>query len=159
MQSEHGPAGYPMNLADSRYPAGDLRISDADRDAALAELSEHFHGRLTSDELDERIGRAIRARTGQDLADLMADLPAARRPGGGSGIRPGAGAAPASRRTPATAVIIIVVVVAAALTAAIAAGLGHGHAHVTLVPGWVVLVAFIAWRRLAASRSEPRGRP
>jgi hypothetical protein len=59
------------------YPAADLRVSDADRDAAVAELSEHFQaGRLTADELDERTGRAIRARTGQDLDDLLADLPA-----------------------------------------------------------------------------------
>jgi hypothetical protein len=56
--------------------SGDLRVSDADRDAALAELSEHFQaGRITSEEFDERSGRALRARTERELADLFTDLP------------------------------------------------------------------------------------
>jgi hypothetical protein len=55
---------------------GDLRVSDADRDRALAELSEHFQaGRLDGDEFEERSGRALRARTARELADLFADLP------------------------------------------------------------------------------------
>jgi hypothetical protein len=58
------------------YPPGDLRVSDADRDRAVAELSEHFEaGRLTAEELDERTGRALQARTGKELTDLFADLP------------------------------------------------------------------------------------
>ena len=33
---------------DTSFPAGDLRVSDADRDRAVSELSEHFQvGRLT----------------------------------------------------------------------------------------------------------------
>lgn len=66
-----------MDILTRDYPAANIRVSDADRDAALAELSEHFQaGRLTSEELDERTGRALGARTGQDLATIMADLPA-----------------------------------------------------------------------------------
>jgi hypothetical protein len=58
------------------YPAGDLRVSDADRDRAISELSEHFQaGRLTADEFDERSGQALQARTGKELAALFADLP------------------------------------------------------------------------------------
>jgi urease accessory protein UreF len=147
-----------MDTTARGYPAGDLRVSDADRDAALAELSEHFQaGRLTSDELDERIGQAIRARTGQDLAGLMADLPAARRPGG---TRPGTGAAVstaasagtglASRRTLTTAVIIAVTAIVTA--AVIAASLGHTHGHGFVVPGWVIVAGFFAWRRLVPRR-------
>jgi hypothetical protein len=35
------------------FPPGDLRVSDADRDRALAELSEAFRvGRITADEFD-----------------------------------------------------------------------------------------------------------
>ena len=48
------------------FPSGEMRASDADRDLALAELSEHFQtGRLTQEEFDERSGRALRARTGR----------------------------------------------------------------------------------------------
>jgi hypothetical protein len=58
------------------FPAGDLRVSDADRDRAVSELSEHFQvGRLTAEEFDERSGRALQAKTGKDLAVLLADLP------------------------------------------------------------------------------------
>ena len=57
----------------------DLRIGDAERDAAMAQLREHFvAGRLTFDELTERIDLALTAKTQGHLNRLMADLP---RPG------------------------------------------------------------------------------
>jgi hypothetical protein len=137
-----------MDSTARSYPAGDLRASDADRDAALAELSEHFQtGRLTSDELDERIGRAIRARTGQDLADLMADLPAAR-PAGRTAASAGTGRA--SRRTLTTAVIIAVTAIVTA--AVVAATLWGEHGHGFVLPGWVIVAGFIVWRRLVPRR-------
>jgi len=53
-----------------------IRISDADRDRAAARLREHFaQGRLSSDELDERISAALTAKTIGDLRPIMADLP------------------------------------------------------------------------------------
>jgi hypothetical protein len=56
-----------------------MRASDADRDAVVSGLSEHFQeGRLTVGELDERTGRALAARTWGELGELVADLPAAR---------------------------------------------------------------------------------
>ena len=58
-----------------------MRASDADRDAVLADLSEHFQaGRLTAAELDERTGQALAARTWGELRELLADLPATRPP-------------------------------------------------------------------------------
>ena len=58
------------------FPTGDLRVSDADRDRALSELSEAFRvGRITADEFDQRSGQALRARTGNELTTLLADLP------------------------------------------------------------------------------------
>jgi Domain of unknown function (DUF1707) len=63
------------------FPSGDLRVSDADRDRALSELSEAFRvGRLTADEFDQRSGQALRARTGRELTALLADLPVDDRP-------------------------------------------------------------------------------
>jgi hypothetical protein len=60
-----------------RYQPGAMRASDADRDAVLAELGEHFQaGRLTLEEFDERSDQALRARTFGELADLTRDLPA-----------------------------------------------------------------------------------
>jgi Domain of unknown function (DUF1707)/Cell wall-active antibiotics response 4TMS YvqF len=56
----------------------DLRISDADRERVAEQLRDAAgEGRLTVDELDERLERAYAARTGSDLAPLTADLPAA----------------------------------------------------------------------------------
>jgi len=54
----------------------DLRIGDAERDTAMAQLREHFvAGRLTFDELTERIDAALTARTQRQIDGLMADLP------------------------------------------------------------------------------------
>jgi hypothetical protein len=65
-----------MNTVTRNYPAGDLRVGDADRDRALSELSEAFQtGRITSSEFDQRSQRALDARTGDELTALLADLP------------------------------------------------------------------------------------
>jgi Domain of unknown function (DUF1707) len=54
----------------------DVRIGDAERDAALTQLREHFvAGRLTFDELTERIDAALAARTQRQIDRVMADLP------------------------------------------------------------------------------------
>ncbi len=54
---------------------GELRIGDADRERAIAELRRAAEdGRLTAEELDDRVGRARRARTANDLTALLADL-------------------------------------------------------------------------------------
>jgi uncharacterized membrane protein len=53
-----------------------MRVSDADRERVTARLREHFaDGRLTSEELDERITAALNAKTFGDLRRVMADLP------------------------------------------------------------------------------------
>jgi Domain of unknown function (DUF1707)/Cell wall-active antibiotics response 4TMS YvqF len=57
-------------------PDDSLRVSDAERDAVLRTLGDHAAvGRLTLDELEERSGRALAARTRGDLATLTSDLP------------------------------------------------------------------------------------
>ncbi|WP_457113084.1 DUF1707 SHOCT-like domain-containing protein [Marmoricola sp. URHA0025 HA25] len=53
----------------------DLRLSDADRDRAIARLSEHYAaGRLDKEEFDERSDAVWTARTYADLAPIFADL-------------------------------------------------------------------------------------
>ncbi|MGC1569460.1 MAG: DUF1707 domain-containing protein, partial [Trebonia sp.] len=57
----------------------EMRVGDAEREAAAAELREHYaSGRLTLDELNERVDKAFAATTRGDLNALMTDLPSAR---------------------------------------------------------------------------------
>ena len=54
----------------------DLRIGDADREQAAAELGEHYaQGRLTTDEHRERLDEIWAARTRRQLGPVFADLP------------------------------------------------------------------------------------
>ena len=74
-------------------PDDSLRVSDAERDVVLRTLGDHAAvGRLTLDELEERSGRALTAKTRGELAVLTSDLP---REAGQAGE---AAAAPARRR-------------------------------------------------------------
>ena len=53
-----------------------IRVGDAERDAVATQLREHYgDGRLTLDELNERLDQTLRARTGADLNAVMRDLP------------------------------------------------------------------------------------
>lgn len=53
-----------------------MRASDADREAVTARLRDHYaEGRLTQDELDERVSSALSAKTFGDLRTLTTDLP------------------------------------------------------------------------------------
>jgi Domain of unknown function (DUF1707) len=53
-----------------------FRASDADRDRATALLRDHFAaGRLTAQELDERMAAALNAKTAGDLRRVLAGLP------------------------------------------------------------------------------------
>ncbi len=101
--------GYEVNATSGRnYPPGDLRVSDADRDRALAELSEHFQaGRITADELEERSGLALRAKTGNDLQALLADLPVSQAPGTGMAPVPGSTAPLPRRGAPVAAIAAV----------------------------------------------------
>lgn len=54
----------------------DLRIGDAERDAAAERLRESFaQGRLTMDEFNERLSTALAATTQSQLSQLTRDLP------------------------------------------------------------------------------------
>jgi len=68
-------------------PDDSLRVSDAERDAVLRTLGDHAAvGRLTLDELEERSGRALAAKTRGELATLTSDLP--REAGQASAVSP-----------------------------------------------------------------------
>jgi uncharacterized protein DUF1707 len=59
----------------------ELRASDSERERVVAFLREHaLLGRLTDDELEDRIGLAYASVTVGDLEKLIADLPRASQP-------------------------------------------------------------------------------
>jgi hypothetical protein len=100
-----------------------LRVSDADRDAVVTELGEHFQaGRLDAAELDDRTGRALRARTGGDLDEVLADLP--RRPRARSEPR-----AVARSRLPLIPLLVPALIAAVFVTMALTAGAAGGGWH------------------------------
>ena len=58
-----------------------LRVSDAEREAVAGRLAEHFAaGRLDQAEFDDRVGRAMSAKTRGDLSELFAGLSEAGAP-------------------------------------------------------------------------------
>lgn len=117
-----------------------LRLSDAERKEMADTLSRHYaDGRLDTSEFEERVGRALAARTRGDLAGLLDDLPALHdeRPKG-------------RRRLPLTvvmALVLAVLVLAAAATAA---------THVPWVP--LAIVGWILYHRRHRHRDRPSAR-
>ena len=97
--------------------------------------------RLTAEELEDRTGRALQARTAGELAELFADLP--RRQAAVTGTAPTPASARSFRpaRVPTAPIAILAVVVLASILS------GH-PGLIALVP---VLVFFIV-RRLACGR-------
>ena len=54
----------------------DIRIGDVERDAVAVALHDHFAaGRLSRDELDERLDATLAAKTHGDLRGIVRDLP------------------------------------------------------------------------------------
>jgi hypothetical protein len=76
-QSQIDAALRDLPVLSSRQPSRSyLLLSDADRNAALARLSEHrAAGRITYEEYDSRMGIAMQARTRADLDAALSDLP------------------------------------------------------------------------------------
>jgi Domain of unknown function (DUF1707) len=125
----------------SSSPDSGLRASDAERERVAEALRRHhLDGRLDTEELQERLERAYAARTTGELAPLLADLPAERRPR--RAPRPyGAFAGP-----PLLAVALVV------LTLATVGAVAHGH------PGPLPFVAVFLLLRLAWWGPGPRRR-
>jgi uncharacterized protein DUF1707 len=132
---------HVMNTAAQDHPSSTLRISDADRDRAISELSEHYQaGRLTTEELEDRTAQALQARTAAELAALFTDLPRQYPPVTTAAAPPPA--APYSPARMAPLAIIAVVVLAAVVT-------GH-PGLIALLPILVLLIV----RRLTGRRGR-----
>lgn len=116
-----------MNAKTENCPPAAIRASDADRDAVLSDLGEHFQaGRLTSAEFDERTGWALAARTWGELEELVADLPAA----GPASQSPAPAATtlpqPASRHAAPPLIVLAGIAIAAIVLVHMAHGGGWG---------------------------------
>src|SRR5215471_996150 len=128
-----------MNAAQERYRLPQMKASDADRDAVVAALSEHFQrGRLTHEELDERTGRALTARTLDELDELTADLPAIRP--AGPVVRP--------RRLGYPLLAPVAAALAALAIAALVLGVGEGRHGWDW--WWVIPAGLLVARRLSS---------
>ena len=137
-----------MDTAQERYRVPPMKASDADRDTVVTALSEHFQaGRLTSEELDERTGRALAARTLDELDELTTDLPSARPPAPYPAPRPD--------RIKYAALAPIAVALAGLVVTAAVLGAGHGSRGWGI--WWVIPAVLLVIRRLAGRRSVPRG--
>jgi DNA-binding PadR family transcriptional regulator len=70
------PPAWANHQETSRAADDRIRVSDRDRERATARLRDSFaEGRLTREELDERITAALNAQTVGDLRRITADLP------------------------------------------------------------------------------------
>jgi hypothetical protein len=145
-----------MDAEASSFPRG-IRVSDAERDQAVAELSEHFQsGRLTQDEFEDRSGRALEARTGGDLSELFTDLPGrsavTARPVPGPAAAPVLAGGGVSHEGFHRGPFIIAPVILAAIIAVNVFGSGQHHSAGWLVPLLVLAVVFLRLRLVRRRR-------
>jgi hypothetical protein len=137
------------NTTHDRGRAAALRASDAERDAVVTELAEHLKdGRLQPDEFDERVGRAVSARTRGDLDVLLTDLP---RP------VPAMPAPPPARLLPFPLVAIALFVTGMMLIGGISRAAAAGGHPVWAIwwLWWLIPVAIVAARRRLHTRRAP----
>jgi Domain of unknown function (DUF1707) len=120
-----------------------LRASDADRDAVAERLrAAAVEGRLEPDELEERLHRALRARTYGELDRLLGDLPGGRL------------IAPRPRRAVSAGGTMLVLAVRLAVALAVVSVLVIA---IALTAMWW-LIGIVVWLTLRGGRScRPRG--
>jgi Flp pilus assembly protein TadB len=121
-----------------------LRASDQDRDRIAERLRRAAaDGRLLAHEFEDRLARALRARTYGELDELVADLP--------SGAVERRGRSPIRQWVVPAAALAIAIPVALAVVAAVVVLVA------SLVAMWAVWM-FIAWWFLGRGRHHRRGR-
>ena len=143
-----------MNATPVNGPSAQMKASDADRDAVLSDLSEHFQaGRLTAGEFEDRTGRALTARTWGELSDLMQDLPTGPA---GPQVPVTTGAPP---QRPVGRTVLVPMAVLAGIGIAVALSVGVAH-HIWGFWGLLLFVLFVARRVTGCTgvptRSGPR---
>jgi hypothetical protein len=152
-----------MDAASSQPAPGDLRVSDADRDRALAALSEHYQaGRLTLEEFEERSEQTLKSKTAGELTSQFTDLPTTTQlvaPPAGQAV-----AVPEARpHLPVARVIVaaagiaaLAIVVSFLARSGLAGHIGSPHRTFTL-PVPLLVVFFVVVRLVAGRRARRRG--
>ena len=150
-----------MSAHSSRWARGStgsanpqMRISDADRAEVTDRLSKHYSdGRLDQAEFNERLDRAMNAKTQADLNGLFADLPATDEPDKAVKAPRPPDRRPANRRPVQRVVGLILITVVAIFVARALMwpffGLFGFAGHVLFVPvPWILIAiaAFLCWR-------------
>ena len=140
----------PVTSIVPRPQPGGPRVGDRERSDACEELSAQFAaGRLNGDELEQRLGAAVAARTKSDLHRLLADLPPLTDPQ----RQPGTPVMP-SRPVGMACSVLDVLAVIALVGSVILAGLG---ALLVLVSGEGVVVAVATLTALVAGLGSASG--
>jgi hypothetical protein len=124
-----------------------MRIGDAERNEISEVLSKHYSdGRLDAAEFQERLDKAMSAKTRADLAGLLDDLPSLQTPEQAAVARQ-----PAPRRRPRVLRVVLLAVLAFWILSFVAASTrflwfgGFGLFHVP----WflIIVVAMFLWSR------------
>jgi uncharacterized protein DUF1707 len=159
-----------MSAHSSRWARGSsssanpqMRVSDADRAEVTDRLSKHYSdGRLDQAEFNERLDRAMNAKTQADLSGLFADLPPTDEPDKAVKTVRQPDRRPRTRH-PAQRVIGLILITVVAIFVARALmwpffGFFGFAGHVLFVPvPWIliVIVAFLCWRYATRHRRRP----
>lgn len=133
-----------------------LRASDADRERTATLLREHTGaGRLTPEELSDRLDVAYAARTVAELETLVHDLPdAAASPATGTARRP---ARPGARQRVLHATGYAVLITVVCVVVWLATGAAGSFWPKWILLGSAVRLAFYAWAEMGpAPRGEAR---
>ena len=159
-----------MSAHSSRWARGSagpanpqMRISDADRAEVADRLSKHYSdGRLDQAEFNERLDRAMNAKTQADLTGLFADLPPTDQPDKAVKAVSQPDRRPRNRR-PVHRIIGLILIAIVAIFAARALmwpffGFFGFFGHVLFVPvPWILIaiLAFVCWRVATRNRRRP----
>jgi Domain of unknown function (DUF1707) len=125
-----------------RYSDQHLRVSDAERSAVAERLATHYSdGRLDQAEFDDRVGRAMAAKTRGDLDGLFDDLPDPEPAGASRNARPGDPAVPyrRHRRSGFGRMFLLVVLVIVALSI-----ISHALTAFAFYVPWFWIAALVA---------------
>ena len=140
--------GQPLVV---RPAAGPVRIGDTERDQAATLLGDHFAaGRLSREELDERIDQAIQAKFSTDLSPLFADLP---------GTEPAAGRPAVQFRAGPQASAPLLVLAPLLLLGLMVTAIVVGAPWVLWVFFWMFLCSGLGGRRRFRHHAHPHLRP